>query len=144
MSTHTHDPVAEAKVQEATHNFVFRDATMEDIPALQKMIGESMRGLGKGYYSQGELDGSIGWLFGPDTLLLRVSPCLYAHWRLLPSQRPWVSRAPLSLRVPGLSRLQINRRDLSSAPLLRYSVKVTIVLILLGPYLLHPLPCFLS
>lgn len=91
MSTHTHDPVAEAKAQEASHNFVFRDATMEDVPALQKMIGESMRGLGKGYYSEAELDGSIGWLFGPDTLLLRVSSYLYAHWRflaLLPFQWP--------------------------------------------------------
>jgi len=72
MSEH-HDPIADAKAQEATHNFIFRDATTDDIPALQKMIEESLRGLGKGYYTQAELDGSIGYLFGPDTLLLHVS-----------------------------------------------------------------------
>jgi hypothetical protein len=34
------------------------------------MIGSSLRGLGKGYYSQAELDGSIGYLFGPDSVLI--------------------------------------------------------------------------
>ena len=61
------DPIADAKAQEATHKYAFRPATLEDIPALQQMIGES---LGKGYYTDAELDGSIGWLFGPDTLLI--------------------------------------------------------------------------
>ena len=65
-----HDPIADAKAQEATHNFLFRLATMEDIPALQAMIGESLRALGKGYYTDAELDGSIGYLFGPDTVLI--------------------------------------------------------------------------
>lgn len=64
------DPIADAKAQEATHNFVFRNATMADIPALKQMIGDSLRALGKGYYTQAELDGSIGYLFGPDTLLI--------------------------------------------------------------------------
>ena len=80
MSTHTHDPIAAAKAQEATHKFAFRDATMEDIPALQKMIGESMRALGKGHYSEAELDGSIGYLFGPDTLLLHVSRGMFSRF----------------------------------------------------------------
>jgi hypothetical protein len=66
-------PIAAAKAQEATQNFSIRPATVDDIPALQKMIEESLRGLGKGYYTQAELDGSIGYLFGPDTLLLHVS-----------------------------------------------------------------------
>lgn len=66
-----HDPIADAKAQEATQNFVLRLATMEDIPALQLMIGDSLRALGKGYYSDAELDGSIGYLFGPDTVLIR-------------------------------------------------------------------------
>ena len=65
------DPIADAKAQEATHSFTFRNATVEDIPALQKMIEESLRALGKGYYSQAELDGSIGYLFGPDSVLIR-------------------------------------------------------------------------
>lgn len=73
MSGHVHDPIASAKAQEATHKFEFRDATTADIPALQEMIGKSLRALGKGYYTQAELDGSIGYLFGPDTLLLHVS-----------------------------------------------------------------------
>lgn len=65
-----HDPIADAKAQEATHKYVFRPATMDDIPALQQMIGESLRALGKGYYTDAELDGSIGFLFGPDTVLI--------------------------------------------------------------------------
>jgi hypothetical protein len=65
-----HDPIADAKAQEATQNFTFRNATIEDIPALQKVIGDSLRALGKGYYTQAELDGSIGYLFGPDTVLI--------------------------------------------------------------------------
>ena len=70
---HPNNPIASSKAQEATHNFAFREATDEDIPALQKVIGESLRALGKGYYTQEELDGSIGFLFGPDRLLLIVS-----------------------------------------------------------------------
>jgi phage gp29-like protein len=66
-----HDPIADAKAQEATQQFTFRPATMEDIPALQTMIGDSLRALGKGYYSEAELEGSIGYLFGPDTVLIR-------------------------------------------------------------------------
>jgi hypothetical protein len=65
-----HNPIADAKAQEATQSFTFRHATMDDIPALQQMIGESLRALGKGYYTQAELDGSIGYLFGPDTVLI--------------------------------------------------------------------------
>lgn len=79
MSGHTHDPIQEAKAQEATRKFVFRDATTEDIPALQTMIGDSLRALGKGYYTQAELDGSIGYLFGPDTLLLHDRTYFILH-----------------------------------------------------------------
>jgi hypothetical protein len=71
--TATDNPITSSKAQEATHNFVFREATTEDIPALQQTIEKSLRALGKGYYTQAELDGSIGFLFGPDTLLLHVS-----------------------------------------------------------------------
>jgi hypothetical protein len=65
-----HNPIADAKAQEATENFTFRVATMEDIPALQQMIGDSLRALGKGFYTEAELDDSIGYLFGPDTVLI--------------------------------------------------------------------------
>ncbi|KAH8730385.1 acyl-CoA N-acyltransferase, partial [Phaeosphaeriaceae sp. PMI808] len=74
-----HDPIADAKAQEATHNFVFRNATMGDIPALQQMIGDSLRALGKGYYTQAELDGSIGFLFGPDTVLIHDQTYFIIH-----------------------------------------------------------------
>jgi hypothetical protein len=65
-----HDPIADAKAQEATQKYTFRNATIDDRPALQKLIGESLRALGKGYYTEAELDGSIGYLFGPDTVLI--------------------------------------------------------------------------
>lgn len=64
------DPIAASKAQEATHDYEFRIATPEDIPALQIMIAESLRALGKGYYTDAELDGSIGYLFGPDSVLI--------------------------------------------------------------------------
>lgn len=70
-TTPSGDPISDARAQEATHNFAFRVATDEDIPALQRMIGESLRALGKGYYSEEELEGSIGYLFGVDKVLIR-------------------------------------------------------------------------
>ena len=73
------DPIAEAKAQEATKQFQFRNATTEDIPALSSMIGTSLRGLSKDHYSQSELDGSIGFLFGPDTLLIHDQTYFILH-----------------------------------------------------------------
>lgn len=64
------DPIADAKAQEAAQKYTFRPAKLEDIPALQKVIEESLRALGKGYYTDAELDDSIGFLFGPDTVLI--------------------------------------------------------------------------
>ncbi|KAF2639237.1 hypothetical protein P280DRAFT_470615, partial [Massarina eburnea CBS 473.64] len=73
------DPIAASKVQEATHQFAFREATSEDIPALQQTISDSLRALGVGYYTEAELDGSIGFLFGPDTLLLHDKTYFILH-----------------------------------------------------------------
>jgi len=64
------NPIASAESQEATQNFIFRNATVSDIPALKLMINDSLRALAKNYYTQSELDGSIGYLFGPDTVLI--------------------------------------------------------------------------
>lgn len=66
-------PIANAKALEATQKYTFRNATLEDIPALQAMNATSLRGLsiGPGHYTSAELDGSIGYLFGPDTLLIQ-------------------------------------------------------------------------
>lgn len=80
MSEQVYDPITSAKAQEAAHNFEFRGATIADIPALQKMIEESLRALGRDYYTEAELDGSIGFLFGPDTLLLQVGVSSYTPW----------------------------------------------------------------
>jgi hypothetical protein len=55
-----HDPITNAKAQEGSQEYTIRIATLDDVPALQRMIEESLRALGKGYYSQAELDGSIG------------------------------------------------------------------------------------
>lgn len=71
MTSTMHDPIQDAKAQEAKHQYTFRAATVDDIPALQQMIGDSLRALGKGYYTQAELDGSIGYLFGPDSVLIQ-------------------------------------------------------------------------
>ncbi|KAF2847218.1 acyl-CoA N-acyltransferase [Plenodomus tracheiphilus IPT5] len=73
------DPIADAKAQEATQKFTFRPATPSDIPALQQMISDSLRALGKNYYTQAELDGSIGYLFGPDSVLIRDQTYFILH-----------------------------------------------------------------
>jgi hypothetical protein len=65
-----HDPISDARAQEATQKFTFRKATVDDVPALQQLIGDSLRALGSGYYTQAELEGSIGYLFGPDSVLI--------------------------------------------------------------------------
>ncbi|KAF2740986.1 acyl-CoA N-acyltransferase [Polyplosphaeria fusca] len=74
-----HDPIADAKAQEATQNYTFRPATSSDIPALSKMMSESLRALSATHYTQAELDGSIGWLFGPDTLLINDQSYYIIH-----------------------------------------------------------------
>lgn len=73
------DPQTLAKAQEATHNFTFRLATQSDIPALSQMIEQSLRGLSTKDYTQAELDGSIGFLFGPDSLLISDSTYFILH-----------------------------------------------------------------
>ncbi|KAF1836839.1 acyl-CoA N-acyltransferase [Decorospora gaudefroyi] len=74
-----HDPVAAAKAQEATQTFTFRPATPSDIPALQQAIGSSLRALAKDHYTQAELDGSIGYLFGPDSVLIHDQTYYILH-----------------------------------------------------------------
>ncbi|KAF1996181.1 hypothetical protein P154DRAFT_566208 [Amniculicola lignicola CBS 123094] len=78
------DPTTNAKALEATQTYAFRNATLEDIPALKTVIEQSLRGLSTNDYSQDELDGSIGFLFGPDTLLIHDSTYFILH----PSSSP--------------------------------------------------------
>ena len=47
-----------------------RVATMEDIPALQKLIPESARGLSQGYYTPQQIESAIKHIFGVDTQLI--------------------------------------------------------------------------
>ncbi|KAF2497362.1 acyl-CoA N-acyltransferase, partial [Lophium mytilinum] len=51
-------------------SFHFRLATLSDIPALVNLIDLSIRQLSVGYYTQSQIDGSIGFIFAPDTLLI--------------------------------------------------------------------------
>ena len=45
-------------------------ATTEDIPALQKLIPESARGLSQGYYTSEQIESAIKYIFGVDTQLI--------------------------------------------------------------------------
>ena len=50
--------------------FTIRLAATADIPALQKLIAASVRGLSEGYYSPKQIESSIKYIFGIDTQLL--------------------------------------------------------------------------
>ena len=49
---------------------VIRLATMDDIPALQQLIPESVRGLGVGYYTPQQIESGIRYIFGVDSQLV--------------------------------------------------------------------------
>lgn len=48
-----------------------RPATLEDIPALEVLIAESVRILQAGYYTTAQMEGALGTVFGVDTQLIR-------------------------------------------------------------------------
>lgn len=48
----------------------FRIATTLDIPALQQLIADSVRGLSGGYYTPAQIDASLIEVFGVDTQLI--------------------------------------------------------------------------
>jgi GNAT superfamily N-acetyltransferase len=47
-----------------------RPATFNDIPVLQELIAQSVRGLSKGYYTHIQIESAIKYIFGVDTQLL--------------------------------------------------------------------------
>ena len=47
-----------------------RVATMADVPALEQLITESVRGLNAGRYTQAEMDAALRGVFGVDTQLI--------------------------------------------------------------------------
>ncbi len=50
---------------------LIRVAAPEDIPALERLIPESVRGLQAGDYTPEQIEGAIGTVFGVDTTLIR-------------------------------------------------------------------------
>jgi GNAT superfamily N-acetyltransferase len=47
-----------------------RPATRDDLPALEKLIPRSVRGLSRGYYTDAQIESGIRYVFGPDTQLI--------------------------------------------------------------------------
>jgi GNAT superfamily N-acetyltransferase len=48
-----------------------RQAVLEDVPALQRLIPESVRALQSGDYTHGQMEGALGTVFGVDRQLIR-------------------------------------------------------------------------
>jgi GNAT superfamily N-acetyltransferase len=53
--------------------FRIRIATTEDIPQLHELIELSIRQLSTDFYTPAQIDGSVGFIFGPDTQLIADS-----------------------------------------------------------------------
>ncbi len=49
---------------------VIRKATLDDIPALKRLIPESARALSAGYYTDRQIEGAVVHVFGVDTQLI--------------------------------------------------------------------------
>ncbi|MEO8032400.1 MAG: GNAT family N-acetyltransferase [Gemmatimonadota bacterium] len=49
---------------------MLRLASLDDIPALNRLIDRSVRGLSPGYYSPMQIDNALRHVFGPDTQLI--------------------------------------------------------------------------
>ncbi len=52
-------------------NWKLRLATMNDVSALQKLIPRSVRYLQKDYYSNQQIEGALGVVFGVDSQLIK-------------------------------------------------------------------------
>lgn len=51
-------------------DLAFRLATDDDVPALEALIQSSVRSLSRGYYSPGQIESALQYVFGPDTRLI--------------------------------------------------------------------------
>ncbi|MEH3115214.1 GNAT family N-acetyltransferase [Pedobacter terrae] len=49
---------------------MIRPATFRDIPQLKKLLNDSVRGLSKNYYTTGQIDSALKYIFGIDTQLI--------------------------------------------------------------------------
>ncbi|RWY57231.1 GNAT family N-acetyltransferase [Mucilaginibacter gilvus] len=49
---------------------MIRLATFNDVPTLQQLIAESVRGLSRGYYTEAQIESAIKYIFGVDSQLV--------------------------------------------------------------------------
>ncbi|MEO8125911.1 MAG: GNAT family N-acetyltransferase [Bryobacteraceae bacterium] len=83
---------------------IIRAAALHDIPALELLIPESVRGLQKQHYSSAQMDGALGTVFGVDRKLIEDGTYLVAEVApLLVGCGGWSKRKTLfgSAAVPG-------------------------------------------
>ncbi|KAF2803498.1 acyl-CoA N-acyltransferase [Mytilinidion resinicola] len=73
----------------AQATFHFRPATLSDLPALVNLIDLSIRQLSVGHYTPSQIEGSIGFIFAPDTLLIDDG----TYFIIYPSTQPEVIAA---------------------------------------------------
>jgi hypothetical protein len=81
MAEAVHPP---ATSDQARPKFHFRPATLSDLPGLINLIDVSIRQLSIGHYTPSQIDGSIGFLFAPDTLLIEDG----TYFIIYPSAEP--------------------------------------------------------
>lgn len=65
-------------------SFLIRNANPEDIPQLHQLIDLSIRQLSTGFYTPAQIEGSVGYIFGPDTQLIADSTYFVA----IPADNP--------------------------------------------------------
>jgi N-acetylglutamate synthase-like GNAT family acetyltransferase len=88
-------------------SFLIRTATTEDIPQLDELIELSIRQLSTDFYTPAQIEGSVGFIFGPDTQLIADSTYFVAistdNSNLIVGCGGWSFRKTLfgSDRAPG-------------------------------------------
>jgi GNAT superfamily N-acetyltransferase len=55
----------------APRDFALRKATLDDRPAIERLIGDSARGLSSGDYTEAQVEAALGGAFGVDSELIR-------------------------------------------------------------------------
>jgi N-acetylglutamate synthase-like GNAT family acetyltransferase len=88
-------------------SFIIRTATTEDVPQLHELIELSIRQLSTDAYNPAQIEGSVGFVFGPDTQLIADSTYFVAtpadNPNLIVGSGGWSFRKTLfgSDRAPG-------------------------------------------
>lgn len=63
----------------SSHQLIVATSTLEEIPQLNQMIGESARVLSRGFYTEQETASAIQYVFGVDTALVHDGSYFTAH-----------------------------------------------------------------